>query len=126
MALLVMAARPKIKPMRLTPEAIQTITQAAKARWGDGACVRLFGSRTDDAAKGGDIDLHISVPSKLDNPVWESAQFAAYLQRQLEGRKVRLDFKRRSVACCSKVAQPHGSRILGPHGYPAHGAHQGA
>ena len=105
MALLVMAARPKIKPMRLTPEAIQTITQAAKA---------------------GDIDLHISVPSKLDNPVWESAQFAAYLQRQLEGRKVRLDFKRRSVACCSKVAQPHGSRILGPHGYPAHGAHQGA
>ena len=67
MALLVMAARPKIKPMRLTPEAIQTITQAAKA---------------------GDIDLHISVPSKLDNPVWESAQFAAYLQRQLEGRKV--------------------------------------
>ena len=88
MALPVLAARPKIKPMRLTPEAIQTITQAAKARWGDGACVRLFGSRTDDAAKGGDIDLHISVPSKLDNPVWESAQFAAYLQRQLEGRKV--------------------------------------
>lgn len=37
MALPVLAARPKIKPMRLTPEAIQTITQAAKARWGDGA-----------------------------------------------------------------------------------------
>ncbi|WP_146183274.1 nucleotidyltransferase domain-containing protein [Limnohabitans sp. JirII-29] len=74
--------------MRLTPEAIQTITQAAQARWGDGACVRLFGSRLDDAAKGGDIDLHIIVPAKLDNPLWESAQFAAYLQRQLEGRKV--------------------------------------
>ena len=36
-----------------------------------------FGSRLDDAAKGGDIDLHISVPAKLDNSLWESAQFAA-------------------------------------------------
>ena len=88
MALSVLDARPKIKPMRLSPQAIQTITQAAQERWGDGACVRLFGSRLDDAAQGGDIDLHISVPAKLDNPLGESAQFAAYLQRQLDGRKV--------------------------------------
>ena len=39
-----------------------------------------FGSRLDDAAKGGDIDLHISVPAKLDNSLWDSAQFSAYLQ----------------------------------------------
>ncbi len=65
MALSVLDARPKIKPMRLSPQAIQTITQAAQERWGDGACVRLFGSRLDDAAQCGDIDLHISVPAML-------------------------------------------------------------
>ena len=39
-----------------------------------------FGSRLDEAAKGGDIDLHISAPAKLDNSLWDSAQFSAYLQ----------------------------------------------
>lgn len=57
-------------------------------RWGAGAQVRLFGSRLDDTAKGGDIDLHVLVPEQVDNPIWEASLLAAQLQRQFDGRKV--------------------------------------
>ena len=74
--------------MRLTPEAIAIIVETVKTRLGDEAQVRLFGSRLDDSAKGGDIDLHVSVSQPLTNLVWESAQLAAKLERLLDGRKV--------------------------------------
>jgi predicted nucleotidyltransferase len=74
--------------MRLTPEAIAIIVETVKTRLGDEAQVRLFGSRLDDSAKGGDIDLHVSVSQPLTNWVWESAQLAAKLERLLDGRKV--------------------------------------
>ena len=74
--------------MRLTPEAIAIIVETVKTRLGDEAQVRLFGSRLDDSAKGGDIDLHVSVTEPLTDWVWESAQLAAKLERLLDGRKV--------------------------------------
>ena len=43
--------------MRLSTEQIQAIRQAATAAFGAGTSVWLFGSRVDDAKKGGDIDL---------------------------------------------------------------------
>ena len=54
--------------MRLTPEAIAIIVETVKTRLGEEAQVRLFGSRLDDNAKGGDIDLHVSVNKPL--PDW--------------------------------------------------------
>jgi hypothetical protein len=45
--------------MRLTPDEIAAIKDCAAINFGDGAVVRLFGSRTDDSRRGGDIDLHI-------------------------------------------------------------------
>jgi predicted nucleotidyltransferase len=74
--------------MRLSPHSQAIIQQAVALRWGDRATVRLFGSRLDDAAKGGDIDLHVHVQGGVDNPIWEAALLAAQLQRQLDGRKV--------------------------------------
>ena len=43
--------------MRLSTDQIQAIRQAATAAFGQGTSVWLFGSRVDDAKKGGDIDL---------------------------------------------------------------------
>ena len=39
--------------MRLTPEQIEAIKQTASAAFGGGTAVWLFGSRVDDAKKGG-------------------------------------------------------------------------
>jgi predicted nucleotidyltransferase len=74
--------------MRLSPESLAMIHKAVVLRWGDRAQVRLFGSRLDDLAKGGDIDLHVHLEGVVDNPIWEASLLAAQLQRQLDGRKV--------------------------------------
>ena len=45
--------------MRLTPAQIDTIKSTAQAVLGEGVQVTLFGSRVNDAAKGGDVDLYV-------------------------------------------------------------------
>jgi predicted nucleotidyltransferase len=45
--------------MRLSESYVRQIKAAAAQSFGADAVVRLFGSRVDDAARGGDIDLHI-------------------------------------------------------------------
>ena len=74
--------------MRLSQQSQTIIHQAVFRRFGDRAQVRLFGSRLDDSAKGGDIDLHVRVQGEVGNPIWEASLLAAQLQRQLDGRKV--------------------------------------
>ena len=46
--------------MRLTPHQIEAIRSCARTHFGEGAVVRLFGSRVRDDLRGGDIDLHIT------------------------------------------------------------------
>lgn len=46
--------------MRLTPEQIRSIKQVAAEVFGSDAHVYLFGSRVDDQARSGDIDLYIT------------------------------------------------------------------
>lgn len=72
--------------MRLTAGQIQAIKQTVQARLGLPTQIRLFGSRLDDEAKGGDVDLHVSVVQPVD--VWAAAQCASRLERSLDGRKV--------------------------------------
>lgn len=74
--------------MRLSSEHLRIIKQAVAVSLGDGAQVRLFGSRLDDAAKGGDVDLHISLTRPIASPVWAAAQLASRLERELGGRRV--------------------------------------
>ena len=48
-------------PMRLTPAEHTTIRETVQAIAGTGSRVRLFGSRLDDRARGGDIDLLVEL-----------------------------------------------------------------
>lgn len=50
--------------MRLDRDEINAIRQAAVETFHGDAEVRLFGSRTDDNARGGDIDLHIQTSTE--------------------------------------------------------------
>lgn len=50
--------------------------------------IRIFGSRADDKARGGDVDLLVQCPRPLNRKVWLAARLAASAERLLEGRKV--------------------------------------
>ena len=74
--------------MRLTDCQIQIILQLARQVAGNQCQVRVFGSRLDDAAHGGDLDLILDLPEPLDNPALISAQMSALVSRAMHGRKV--------------------------------------
>lgn len=74
--------------MRLTDEQMEAIRQSARQIGGELARVRVFGSRLDDSARGGDLDLMLELPEPVDNPALMAAQLAARASRALHGRKV--------------------------------------
>jgi predicted nucleotidyltransferase len=74
--------------MRLTPTQIDTIHSTTQAVLGEGAKVTLFGSRVDDLARGGDVDLMIEVSQALAEPALMSARIASRLSCAFDGRHV--------------------------------------
>jgi predicted nucleotidyltransferase len=74
--------------MRLTDNQIQAIRQSAQQICGAQSNVRVFGSRLDDSARGGDLDLMLELPAPVDNPALMAAQLAARVSRAMHGRKV--------------------------------------
>ena len=74
--------------MRLTDYQIQAIRQLAHQVAGTQSRVRVFGSRLDDTAHGGDIDLMLELSVPVDNPALMAAQMAAKVSRAMHGRKV--------------------------------------
>lgn len=74
--------------MRLTDHQIQVIRNVASQIAGDQSRVRVFGSRLDDMARGGDIDLLLELPEPVDNPALLAARMSAQMSRLLNGRRV--------------------------------------
>lgn len=74
--------------MRLTDYQIQAIRQLARQLAGSQSRVRVFGSRLDDAAHGGDLDLMLDLPEPVDNPALMAAQMSVQVSRVMHGRKV--------------------------------------
>lgn len=72
--------------MRLTP-AEQKSLHDASVRW-FGVPPRLFGSRADDAQRGGDIDLYIEVDLPPQDAFQRETQMAAELYQTLGERKI--------------------------------------
>lgn len=50
--------------------------------------MRIFGSRLDDTAHGGDLDLMLELPEPVNNPALMAAQMSALVSRVMFGRKV--------------------------------------
>lgn len=74
--------------MRLTQTQISAIREIVATVAGGDATVRLFGSRLDDAAKGGDVDLMVEVPHPVEAPAPMAARIAGRISRAMSGRKV--------------------------------------
>lgn len=74
--------------MRLTKQHIEAIRNIVREEAGAEATVRLFGSRLDDSACGGDVDLLLQTSRSVHNPALLSARVSARLMRALGGRRV--------------------------------------
>lgn len=74
--------------MRLTDSQIQAIRRLSQQVAGVKSSVRVFGSRLDDAAHGGDLDLMLELTEPVDNPALMAAQMSALVSRAMHGRKV--------------------------------------
>lgn len=74
--------------MRLTDTQSDLIRQIVRATAGPTAKVRLFGSRLDDHARGGDVDLLVELPDPVAAPAALGALLSARLARGLQGRAV--------------------------------------
>lgn len=74
--------------MRLSTAQRLALRQRFTDELGPDCVIRVFGSRTDDSARGGDVDLLVQCPRRLERKVWLAARLAASAERLLEGRKV--------------------------------------
>lgn len=75
--------------MRLSQREIDVIKEAALRHFGADAEVRLFGSRTDDTKKGGDIDLYVSSSlADAEQAVRAEAAFWSELQARLGDQRI--------------------------------------
>jgi predicted nucleotidyltransferase len=75
--------------MRLTDQQLSIIKTAANEFFGVSTGVWLFGSRVDDAARGGDIDLYIEpATGNVDAIVDAKLRFMMEMHKKLGEQKV--------------------------------------
>ncbi len=74
--------------MRLTEHAISVIRHLVRQHFGHKANVYLFGSRVDDAKRGGDIDLYVDIAETLDDKAGAVLKFNATLQATLGEQRI--------------------------------------
>lgn len=74
--------------MRVSEEQVRIIRKEVARQLGPEARVRLFGSRLDDARRGGDIDLLVESPDRLEEPALTAARLSARIGRALSGQKI--------------------------------------
>jgi len=74
--------------MRLTDDQIDAVRRITCRVMGSQARVRVFGSRLDDTALGGDLDLMVELTEPVDNPALVAARLSGLVSRAMYGRKV--------------------------------------
>jgi uncharacterized protein len=74
--------------MRLSAFEADTIKKAIHRRFGDSSRVILFGSRTDDLRRGGDIDLLVETPATAAEAFQHKLEALTDMQLVLGERKI--------------------------------------
>lgn len=97
--------------MRISTEQRQRITRAAARTLGESATVRLFGSRLNDNARGGDLDLHVELDGDPADVLERELRFYAALQRELGEQRIDIVVHRRGSALrpIDREALRHGA-----------------
>ena len=87
-------ARNPAKPVRLTDTEIAQILDVARLTFGATVEVLLFGSRTDQFQKGGDIDLLIRLPEeeKQAYTLQHKIRFLAELKSRIGDQKIDVSY----------------------------------
>jgi uncharacterized protein len=103
--------------MRLTTAEQHAIADAARSTLWPGTRVLLFGSRVDDTARGGDIDLLLEAPGapSASDQVARRQAFIARLYRQIGER--RIDVVLAEMGCDAaggvvRAARAHGVELV--------------
>lgn len=78
----------RISDMRLTPLQQRIIKEEVARVMGEGVRVLLFGSRTDDSRRGGDIDLYLETPTRQEQAWRKVLRLNAALQERLGEQKL--------------------------------------
>ena len=100
--------------MRLTEQQQEIIRQVLLKHFGKGSELRLFGSRADDNARGGDIDLYIEPELRAADDIVEAKLNALVeLHLALGEQKIDLVINRKSgtVLPIYKIAKETGIRL---------------
>lgn len=99
--------------MRLTDQQRLQIRNAAARVLGEQAEVWLFGSRVDDTARGGDIDLYVELDGDADEVLERQLRFYASLQRELGEQRIDIVVHRRGTPLrpIDREALRHGVRL---------------
>ena len=95
--------------MRLTQNERLVLVEKAQEVLGD-VVVMLFGSRVDDQAKGGDIDLYLKTNNAVEKPAKAIASIEAKIMMALGEQKIDilLDAPNLERAPIFKIAQKTG------------------
>ena len=96
-------------PMRLTTYQQQAIKKHFLEVFKEGE-IYLFGSRVDDNAKGGDIDLYLVVPNIKDLAT-KKIDFLVALKRDIGEQKIDVVFDRGKNRLIDKIAKEKGVKL---------------
>ena len=96
--------------MRISDQEANTIRTLTQRIFGEGSVVRLFGSRTRDDLKGGDIDLYIQ-PADAHNLLDKRLRFASQLEMALGEQKIDIIIARQPQRLIEQQALSTGIRL---------------
>jgi predicted nucleotidyltransferase len=83
--------------MRLQENEIEIIKSAAKSHFGENVKVSLFGSRTQDERRGGDIDLFVSTPEEEKLKIRNKVDFITDLDLKIGDQRIDVVLDRPSI-----------------------------